>query len=969
MTAFKLVRPIGLSMTGGVSVGGDVSASEPSPPPSPSGSVEQFLTSDGGSAAFTESNFSGPTRDRWHNRLGVAWGRTYIDGVDAEYGLGNWLDENGVEEGDAPYGSSAALSAVDQVASVAVTALVAKWLSTGANRGFYLQSRASAWPVAFYGRADAAPENRPKLTVVTAAGTTELTAAANAAWNKTSFTGGASASEWTLVSDAQPGILRFDLSSVAGPITSATLTFKVKAFPGSAGQIIDVFEADPPLLISPDNVASPVLGLASEYADFAALKASADADLIFADDFESPGPFDTGWTPNPTRTLNSATGTTYARGQITSGNFTSADVKVDVSAGTGTDGEPDVVIQELFGQYWLYLENDFGTVADTSIKVPAMGVQFGRWNPVGYWQQTTGNGGTRGTGLKVWNEANEVWEYQGHSVRILTGNAPAAGDDDPYNGFFGMAFYPYNLDQVQDFPAGEAWPRVVIRKERQYCIDIRIKQNSMSGSQDADGNYATAVADGVMQAWINGYLAYSKETFRWRRHAEFGVQGIWMDVYHGGTIEAPTTMHYQLDRVSLASRYIGPPLDLPSWVPDPGEVATLTVANGGLANNWRDALDAYYEPFYGVKAVNDYSGAFKNPYWGDYGCTVFFGGGHAGCNYNGVIVAEYGADEVTFKLACPATPWFGTGTDITTRENNGGAVSTNHLMNLNYMEALVDGKPGSPHSYGCGDIVGPEFGGAANGTFLRVVTAAVNRQNDNGAVAAHQLPFTSTASGDAGDWERVTDEYRTDLNNWLAPQLSEFVGPQQRVYVQTNNGTTNVRWFDRVLRTWVDGTGTTFGYDGADGFNSGILIYVRSRELLLCLYPVSGSLRVQWMDVSVDQPTLGGTATLGTALALDLPWSAATWVTHSNRIVLIGVTGDNEAAYEIAIPATLTDPWPVERAPFGTGQTLAPADPSAASGLTYKKFGYEERIRSITYFPLASVSGADQMRVYRPRNT
>ena len=80
----------------------------------------------------------------------------------------------------------------------------------------------------------------------------------------------------------------------------------------------------------------------------------------------------------------------------------------------------------------------------------------------------------------------------------------------------------------------------------------------MAGGPDADGNYATANADGVLQAWINGYPAYSKTNFRWRRHADFGVQGIWLDVYHGGQTLAPSTMHYRIDRVSLATSYIGP---------------------------------------------------------------------------------------------------------------------------------------------------------------------------------------------------------------------------------------------------------------------------------------------------------------------------------------------------------------------------------------------------------------------------
>ena len=61
-----------------------------------------------------------------------------------------------------------------------------------------------------------------------------------------------------------------------------------------------------------------------------------------------------------------------------------------------------------------------------------------------------------------------------------------------------------------------------------------LKRNSMRGARDADGNYATATPDGVLKAGVNGYAAHSKSTFRWRRHAEFGVPGMWIDFNHGG---------------------------------------------------------------------------------------------------------------------------------------------------------------------------------------------------------------------------------------------------------------------------------------------------------------------------------------------------------------------------------------------------------------------------------------------------
>lgn len=495
--------------------------------------------------------------------MGFRWGRLYSSGPLA--GLGNWLDSAQTAEGNRPYGSTITATAINQELTATVTALVQRWVTGNVNRGFYLSARASAsvWPLELFGRTSAVAANRPKLTVVTSTGTFALVAAANATWNNSTFRGVGSAAKFLLAAGMQPSVLRFDLRSVSGTVTSATLSFKVAAFDtGHTGHVVDVYECDPPFIIVPENVPSPVLGIANGYANFNALKSSGNPALIAADDFELGGPFDGGFTPAPTRTLNPATGTTYARGEITAGSLGSANCRLEASQGTGPRGTPNVVREELFGQYHIYLENDFGTVVDEAIKVPAMGVQFGYWNPAGggYWQQTTGNGGYRGTGLKVDPGGSANYQYEGHSVRFLTGPSPTALDDDPYNGWWGIGIYDYNLDQGGPFPAGASFPMIAIRKEQWYCIDMRVKQNTMAGSQDALGNFATANADGVYQVWINGYPAYSRANYRWRRHAEFGVQGVWIDVYHGGTTPAPTTMHYRVDRVALASSYIGPKL-------------------------------------------------------------------------------------------------------------------------------------------------------------------------------------------------------------------------------------------------------------------------------------------------------------------------------------------------------------------------------------------------------------------------
>lgn len=418
-----------------------------------------------------------------------------------------------------------------------------------------------------------------------------------------------------------------------------------------------------------------------------------------------------------------------------------------------------------------------------------------------------------------------------------------------------------------------------------------------------------------------------------------------------------------------------PAVDVPAWVPLPGEVAVLTQSNGGLTNRFVDQAAPYFSPFYYVNTVNDYSGAFKNPHWGLYGATVFWGGGHAGTNDNSVTVAEYAADAITFKRVSDPTPWAGEGTDEATRYSN-SRDDHNARLDLAYMESTIDGQPGAPHSYCSGDVLGPADGGAVHGTLLQVAAAAVNVRNDAGALAAHHIRFDTTtlatASGVNRKWTRLTDA--TGDRVWpptAAPFYTAFVAAQRRVYFLSQGGGLPglVRWFDLATNTYVRGAGTGFELDGGDGYDSGIVFSVPSRDLVVCMYPAGGELVVQWMDVSADEPTLGGTATLSEAIRLALPWSAGCWCPHSERIVLIGAEGDDAAAYEIEIPRKPSSAWPVTRAPFGAGQLLVPKDPEVGIGLTYKKFHYDERVRAIVYMPLAAREGDDTVYVYRPRGT
>ena len=1117
-------------------------SSIPNPPPEPpvTSDIPQFLTHDGDLVGDV-FNSSAPSKYYWNNVLQFTWKR----GV-----YGDWLDANQKPFGESttgavPYASFAASK--PGVYTATVTNLVSRWMTTGQNRGFYMRMKNNPWPVRFAGRTDATAANQPTLTIVTSTGTYSIIARANASWDMSTYGILSSSKTWTL-SGNSVAILHFDLTSVTGTVQSASLKITDIAHDGGTSGtsgVVEIYEADPPMFMVPhgSNNKTPETGFAYKLASFKDI--ASQPGVIFSDDFASPGPFDSGWSQQPERALNTETNTTYARGMFVGGANDSASNKILAMRGANGDGGQGMTSQQddLYSQYHLYLENDFGSNID-GIKIPAMGTQFGYWRTYngGYWQMVTGNGGAPGTGLKIWNAAQSRWEYEGHSVRIVTTSKPA--DNSAYASLYGLKLYPYNLDQVGAFPDMVNFPYVAVQKERWYAIDLYMKLNSMSGARDANGNYAVANPDGEYRVWVNGYPALTKTNFRWRKHPEFGVEGFWLDFYHGGVPPAPYTMHYRVDRVTIAKNYIGPQkseitggstttnpkptptadsgvcgtsnggsfnsaptanlctsgtatavssnttsftwdctgsnggtttncsaakiipataltltgptsgavnassgtftvgangtisgnvsvafssnggggtftpanvnlssssptatftyapnstgaksismtnnggltnpspmsytvnnLNLPSWVPAPGEVAVLTQANGKITNQFESQVAPYYDPFYYVKTVNDYSTGFKNPYWGTYGATVFWGGGHAGTNDNTVTVAEYGQSAITFKRVSDPTPWTGsTATDANNRGSN-SAGNFNSILNYTYMEG-PDGQPGSPHSYSCGDIIGPENGGAQYGTLVQIASSAVNLNNDAGASAAHKIDFDTLtlqkSDGTNRKWTRITNNVGPSGFLGASPHYTAFVPAQNRIYYFASSGST-ARWFDRNTNTYVMGTGTGFDLGPSDGFDSGIVFHVPSRNILVAMYPQGNTLKVQWMDVSVNQPTIGGTATLSQSLAISDPWSAATWVPDSNRIVLAGVTGDDTAAYEIEIPSTLTNTWTVTRAPFASGQTFTPYDKQAGIGLTYKKFQYDPKVHAIVYMPRAERDGVNEtIYVYRPRGT
>jgi hypothetical protein len=1033
--------------------------------------IVQYITHDGDMVGNVD-NTSAPNRAMWNTVLSFPWKRG---------GMGDWMDAQQrpfglTTDGAVPYASFAVPAPGTYTANV--TSLVTRWKSNGQNRGFYLRQKNNAFPISFAGRTDPNPAIRPKLTVTTTDGIFTLSARANATWVPSSYGSISSSLSWKL-SVGQPAIVQFDLSSVTGTVTNATLqvtdTFHAVGSTMALG-VVDIFEADPPTFVVPNVVTNPTLGLAATVPNFQSL--ATNPDVLFSDDFATPGPFDTGWSRTPERILNPETNTTFARGDFATGQNGSTNNKRLVMRGANGEGGQGMDVQrdELYSQYYLYLDTDFGSNISWT-KLPAMAGQFGYWktNAGGYWQMVTGNGGSPGTGLKVYNSTARHWEYEGHSTRLFTGLR--AADNSAYSELFSIGPYIYNLDQGGNFGSSyNNFEYTALQRGKWYAIDLYMKQNSMSGTRDANGNYSIANPDGVYSAWINGYPVFNKTDLRWRKNPEFGVEGFWLDFYHGGIPPAPYPYHYGVDRVTIAKKYIGPqtasstppilppptsvptvtltasqnsiaynsvtaiswsstnatscvtpwgatttsgnyitpmltvttnysvtctgvggsktssilitvapnpsPIPpnpdptLPSWVPAPGRVAVLTQSNGRLTNTFISRAATYYYPYYSAKIVNDFSTSVFNPYLGDYGSILFFGGGHAGTNDNSVMALVLGKDTSTFRRMTNPSPIFGSDSSNATRGAN-SVTSSSSFVNQEYCENIVDGQPVAAHTYGSGDVIGPESGGATYGTFIEVVCSSGSYAGTANGEVAHKIDFNTTnGHADGGTatyvWQRIAKKANApvgpEANSTLgAPVWSAYVPAQHRVYYESRamTRTRPVRWFDTVTNTYVEGTGIGRTND-SDSPDNGNMFYVPERNLIVMNDLYQGKLRIRYMDVSVAQPSWSQAVTLSQQLAIPDSWSAALWYPDGARILVGNVTNDDNAIYEINIPTNLSNEiWAVERAPLASGDTI-----TWAPSTTYKKWVYNPKIKAVIYMPYANPNGGDDtVFVYRPRSS
>src|ERR1700674_545696 len=477
---------------------------------------------------------------------------------------GDYRDRNNIAQGPTPYASFSMTTAGPATHSWDVTALAVKLLTR--NTGIFLKFAAGGGNLQYVSR-----ENTrypiPQLKLVTSTGTFNCPCVADTWIDPTAGSQLAKLDHFT-----PPALLKFELSSVTGSVSSATLTLYT-ALQGSLGLpcTIGAFYLDMPAIITdPANQMGGVqLGLAAKVASSDAelgdpaflmgaqrpenpvlLYGDVSSDAVFEVDavmghwdypdsrrpgtgpppllprYPQSGPALNQWTYNPAyMKLPQYGGISLVRvtqpGIPNPGDATGSNEQMLAHRAGNPKYYQQQTYNELYCRWLMMIDPNMKSGIRDGVKLATM----------------EAHNGTSG------------WSYRNN---IHPGSAANPGIFRPYT-------YYFDASTAQGDAQGSAmeWDyggnRFCFREGQLYTVENHVKLNT----QRADGTWN---ADGVVEWWVDGVKLLSHTTQLIRKDATLDFNQIpWMELYHGGMDPPLADISVWYGVFVTARQYIGPP--------------------------------------------------------------------------------------------------------------------------------------------------------------------------------------------------------------------------------------------------------------------------------------------------------------------------------------------------------------------------------------------------------------------------
>lgn len=454
----------------------------PAPPPvlMPVGEQWRFRTTDA---------MEGPSPSKWCSSLNIAWKNP----------MGDFLDGNRVPQGSTPFSTQV----VDSMDPIVVRVADAQAF----KKGFLFTIAGKSSPTAYI--AGRLSGKAPTLRLTMRDGSTrdaELWCVAG--WSSSS-TKALDTRQMAKLGPTDRVLVQFVIpeEAVSGVLTMQMISRN--AYPGT----LSLFAADVPGIRLP-WLEQPVYGLAKAVGGEAGLKGHPS--IIVAGDFSAASMkamFDQLSISDNCKPeyIVEANGRTTFRGQFRSRYEIAAETGntlawVDQNSRGSFGGLVQIVGAdltdpkrpplsgpvEMYSRMCIKLHDNWRARNDGNKMAIGWDGRLGVWvdgggKLQGYWQQTTGNGGARGTGLMVLAPPGRVtaqkeprWEVQGHSIRMESGTQPMQ-PDDPYERFRGPNSYTYHLDQFDFNGTIERFGNSVIERGRKHSIEQMLRLNTVRG--------------------------------------------------------------------------------------------------------------------------------------------------------------------------------------------------------------------------------------------------------------------------------------------------------------------------------------------------------------------------------------------------------------------------------------------------------------------------------------------------------